>query len=152
VGWIATAKTGDEARGDSTADGPYYETFSYDAWNNMTEHATRHWSENYGGTALAYTNDPHADWTYDEAGNATQQAEDTVFTFDAAGRLNNSYDPAYMESCGTTSPYVISLTETNTYDGDGEPVKLAESRAISGGPTITNTKYYLRSTALGARY
>jgi hypothetical protein len=150
MGRIATAKTGDEARGGTTADGPYNESFSYDAWNNMTNHSTRHWTENFGGTAVTYANDRHADWTYDAAGNATQQGTDTVFTFDAAGRPASSYDPAFTEGCGVSTPYVISLTDVNTFDGDGETTKLTETRHVSGGPSgFTTTKYYLRSRALG---
>jgi hypothetical protein len=102
-------------------------------------------------SAVTYTNDRHADWTYDAAGNATQQAEDTVFSFDAAGRLVNAYNPLYMEACGVTTPYVVALANDTTYDGDGETTKQSETRTTSGsgGGSLTKHTYYLRSAALG---
>ena len=146
---LSVASTGAEARGGTTADGPYHESFGYDVWGNMLDHDTRHWNHNYPMTATTYANDRHDGWTYDAAGNATQQATDTVFTFDAAGRLVSAYNPTYSEFCGTTGPQTMELTNVTTFDGDGETTKMAETRAINGPPGFTISKYYLRSTALG---
>src|SRR2546430_2942378 len=80
---LTQALTGNEARGGSTADGPYNETYQYDALNHMTNRMNRIWSKPPDGFTHAYVNNRIQEWPaqYDADGNDLSDG-----TYDAAGR------------------------------------------------------------------
>ena len=45
VGRLTQGLTGSEARGGTTADGPYKQTYGYDVWDNLTSRHNRFWSQ-----------------------------------------------------------------------------------------------------------
>jgi YD repeat-containing protein len=47
-GRMQTAYTGDKARGGSTSDGPYNETYQHDVFNNLTQRQAGFWSQGSG--------------------------------------------------------------------------------------------------------
>ncbi|MCA1614468.1 MAG: hypothetical protein LC800_10120, partial [Acidobacteria bacterium] len=138
AGRLAAAYTGSEANtwvqtnGASTGtvvDGPYRQSYAYDAWDNRTSKFVRAFTGTYTRQqTVNYTlngaTGRNTAWDYDAGGLVT--AGDGVSNFyDAAGRLRE----VSSDAGGTQFEY----------DGDGEIVKKL------GGETI----YYLRSSVLG---
>jgi len=137
VGRITEAKSGAEARGLATQDGPYKQNYAYDVWGNMTSRTGRLWSQPQPDYTGSFTNDRNGNWQYDASGNVTQ--DDTPyyprqFKYDADGREVRMVDP---------TPNVYGITFTDTLDGDGVQVK----RVRDG----LDTFYEVRSTVLGGQ-
>lgn len=114
-------------------DGPYSQGYEFDVWGNVT-HKFGWGGEVQGGSAgqtsdiyYAYTNNRRNGFSYDAAGNLTNDLGQT-FTYDATGQQ-------------ATAAYGGYSLQQN-YDGDGLRVKKSEN----GGNT-----YYLRSTVLGGQ-
>jgi YD repeat-containing protein len=146
-GRIAFAKSGIEARRvidpDNTLnrplmDGPYDQSFGYDAFDHMNNRTWRYFYTHYtgatmpgsAGSSATYTNNRKQGWLYDAEGNVTQPGPDTTwqYTYNAAGQIVNSTVP------GRTTLY--------GYDGDGRLLK----------ETINGTRtYYLTSSLLGGQ-
>ncbi|HJP93693.1 MAG TPA: DUF4214 domain-containing protein [Pyrinomonadaceae bacterium] len=142
VGRLKQAYSGAQARGGTTNDGPYWQSYGYDAFDNLTNRTNYFWAHLLPGVATTYTNNRSSDYGYDAAGNVTGDAGD--HTFDAAGNQTAS-----------TTMYVSALTTvylTQTYDGDGRPAKQTEHRVIeqeSGPPEEEwSGNYFLRSSVL----
>jgi YD repeat-containing protein len=142
VGRLKQAYSGAQARGGTTNDGPYWQSYGYDALGNLTNRTNYFWAHLLPGDAATYTDNRRTDYSYDAAGNILGDSGD--HTYDAAGNQTES-----------STMYVSSLTTvylTQTYDGDGRPAKRTEHRIIeqeSGPPEeewITN--YFLRSSVL----
>ena len=109
-------------------DGPYSQGYSFDVWGNRT------YFEGWGGIGGAgrtdtasYTNNRRNGFTYDGAGNLTNDGGQT-FTYDATGQ----------QATASYSGYLLQ----QSYDGERLRVKKVEN----GAPT-----YYLRSTVLGGQ-
>ena len=104
-------------------DGPYSQGYTFDVWGNRT------YIEGWGGIGRfetsGYTNNTRNGFTYDAAGNLTNDLAQ-VFTYDATGQ----------QATASYSGYLLQ----QTYDGDRLRVKMVENSV----PT-----YYLRSTMLG---
>ena len=163
AGRLSTAYTGYEARPNGTLSegyGPYWQTYSYDAWGNMNSRRWRDWYVDlYGFThpypqtyAADYINHRNtaAGWGYDADGRLTT-SRSTIYSFtstsqvtgqfthDAAGRLIRSYE---------TNPNGYYDT-WEYFDGDGQRVKFVP---LSSNATAAQaTTYYLRSSALGGQ-
>src|ERR1700742_5196189 len=71
AGRLQEGKVGNEARGGSTANGPYRHTYAYDEWDNLVGRGGRNGvppsATNINYTA-SYVNNRNAAWSYDEAG------------------------------------------------------------------------------------
>jgi RHS repeat-associated protein len=107
-------------------DGPYSHGYGFDKWGNRT------YFEGWGGTArgvenLTFTNNKRNGFTYDAAGNLTNDLGQT-FTYDATGQ----------QATASYSGYLLE----QKYDGD----RLRVKKIDNGTPT-----YYLRSTVLGGQ-
>jgi YD repeat-containing protein len=132
VGRLTEALTGSEAQGGAAQDGPYYQSFGYDVWDNLTSRGGRHWSQPADGYTADYTNGRNDAWTYDADGRPTRE-DDLHHTYDAPGRMVNTSRPGPRPS----------LTITADYDGDGRRLK----RTAAG----EGTTYFLSSSVLGGR-
>src|SRR5262249_54726342 len=149
AGRMTTALTGDEARGGSTPDGPYKETYQYDVWNHMNNRVNRIWSKPLNTWTGTYVNNRNTNvfWEYDADGNATRD-DNGPTTFDAAGRKIGYASARYYNAggAGGANPNETwnASVVTVIYDGDGQAVKQVET---SGGSTWT--AYSVRSTVLG---
>jgi RHS repeat-associated protein len=114
-------------------DGPYSQGYDYDVWGNVT-HKFGWGGEVQGGTAgqtsdiyYTYTNNRRNGFSYDAAGNLTNDLGQT-FTYDVTGQQTNASYSGY------------SLVQS--YDGDGLRVKKNDNGAQT---------YYLRSSVLGGQ-
>jgi len=151
-GRIANALTGSEARGGSTLDGPYRQSYAYDVWENTTSRTYRvGWAQNTRTETVSYTNNQHQFWGYDNAGNVTGTL-DANFDYDAAGRQNSFVSRALVSNNQSM------LEVAQTFDGNSAPARKIETsrseQEIGGQPQVQQTStitYYLRSTALGGK-
>jgi YD repeat-containing protein len=141
---LTQALTGDEARGGTNADGPYKETYQYDAWHHMTQRVNRIWSKPLDSFIHTYVNNRIQEWPaqYDAEGNDVSEG-----SFDAASR-KATFDTYLFLSLGSVGlPLWYSALASVTYDGDGQMVK--EEDKI--GPTTYMTLYFVRSTVLDGK-
>jgi len=136
VGRLVVSHSGAEARAAAwtgqwgTMDGPYSQGYVYDPWGNLTQRYG--WGgEVQGGSAgqtsyinYSYTNNRRNGFTYDAAGNLTNDLGQN-FTYDVTGQQTSASYGGY------------SLSQY--YDGDGLRVVATENGA---------TTYYIRSTVL----
>ncbi len=143
AGRMTQALTGDEARGGSTADGPYKETYQFDGWDHMTNRANRIWSRAVDSFETTYINNRNqmTGYTYDADGNPTGEG-----SFDAAGRKYSYGSWRLYNPIGSFNPNPTwnSSVATNTYDGDGQLTKQLETVGTDHWDT-----YFVRSTVLG---
>lgn len=125
VGRLARAMSGAEARGEgTTTDRPYNQFFTYDAFNHLAVHNSRHWSKTFPYISSDfYTNNRRNGWQYDADGNLVGDTSRT-FTFDAAARMS------------ATSGGNIS----QVFDGEGRRAKAIEPNLLT---------YYLVSNVTG---
>jgi len=155
MGRPASAKSGLEARGGTPTeiqlnDLPYRHTYSYNAFNNLTD------QENFGWGV------DHYDPTYTYSNN---RITDTSSTFDADGRMlynaatgfptDSKYDAAGRLALYHT--WLASAREREVgriYNGDGREEKRTERNYSETEPEVWEweveaPRYYIRSTVLG---
>jgi RHS repeat-associated protein len=89
------------------------ETYTIDAWGNMTAIGSYQGKPHEGLSTSALTNNQLVGFSYDAAGNLTQNGA-TTYTYDGENRLAN------------TSGWVY------TYDGDGKRIKKCASSCTTG--------------------
>jgi YD repeat-containing protein len=144
-GRLIEALSGTESRGGTTADGPYNETYNYNALGNMTARSARLWSGGWNGFNHTYTNGRNQSWQYDAAGHVTQN-DGGNYTFDAAGRVKTS--PTYFSGIvgWGTYPILWQGVAQQLDNGDGQTVKQVDTDPVYGYPSRTD--YYVRSTVL----
>jgi YD repeat-containing protein len=118
MGRVTAGLSGAEARGSGPADGPYRQTYGYDAFSNLTTRSGRLWTHNTGSQASTFVNNRNIQSQYDLDGRPTQNGAQT-FRYDAAGRQITPTGSAF-----------------EMYDGDGRRLRR------------DNTLYELRSTVL----
>lgn len=131
VGRMVEAKTGGQARGDSVGS-PYYETFGYDVFSNLTERQSDNWNQDALFDGATYTNNRRDGWGYDTDGRNTTIGTRT-YTYDADGQL------ALMTGQRWAINHYVNVSQALGYDGDGNKVQ----EVLSG-----QTTYYLRSSVL----
>ena len=126
MGRVTQGLSGAEARGAGTVDGPYKQTYGYDAFSNITSRTGRLWTQNSTSQSFSFVNNrsTQSGWQYDLDGRATQSGTQT-FRYDAAGRQINS------------SGMVVEF-----YDGDGKRLKDATNNPVT---------YEIRSSVLGGQ-
>lgn len=146
-GRLANALTGSEARGGTTVDGPYRQSYAYDVWENTTSRTYRGgWAQSTQTETVSYPNNRHESWGYDNAGNVAGTS-DANFVYDAAGRQNSFVSHALVSN---NQPM---LEVAQTFDGNAAPARKTETTRTED-QTIheaTATTYYLRSTPLGGK-
>ena len=133
TGRLIDNRSGGYARGDGGPT-PFFETFDYDAFSNLTGRNSDSWSSQVSLTDSAfYTNNRRDGWGYDADGRNT--AIDTrTNTFDANGNQASMTAQKVL-----FNGHHVTVTENLGYDGDGARVYDAASGTIS---------YYLRATVL----
>ena len=153
AGRMKEGLTGAEARGGSTPDGPYRESYSYDAWGNTVSQTNRLWSGSPVTTNATYVNNSNQNWAYDSNGFVlwdNNNGYQTDYAYDAAGRRNH-FVP-WVAVVGLTFPAVEFAYE---FDGDGRTGKQLDTRRGEdpeyGMYTVTTPTYYLYSTMLGGQ-
>jgi YD repeat-containing protein len=133
---LAEAKTGGTAR-NGVGDTPFYESFGYDVFNNLTSRQTNTWNDQtMASDAASYSNHRRlsSGWSYDEDGrNLTIVSRSN--RYDASGRQ------AQMNSNYVVLGHNVNVTQNFGYDGVGARI----SESIS-----TVTTYYLTSSVIGA--
>ena len=134
AGRLTLAVSGGAARND-TGSIPMYETFSHDAFDNVTNRDTDTWSDSYSDGA-SYTNHRRSGWGYDANGSVTT-IDRRTYSYNAAGLLISLGGQQW-----TPNGYVPTTTASG-FDGNGQKVR---EESPSGSGFIT---YYLRSTVLG---
>jgi YD repeat-containing protein len=156
VGRLQEARTGSEARGGNTQDGPFKQSYSYDVWENTTSRTDRAWT-NSATQSAGFTNNRHPNFSYDNEGNLLGSF-DASYGYDAGGRQNAFMANVFIGG-GPPSYSLQSVLEVSqTFDGDSAPAKkttvnrweelVVEEIQIR---EYTATIYYLRSTALGGQ-
>ena len=136
AGRLTLASTGGAARQDTGAV-PFYETFSYDPFNNLMQRETESWEDSSYADAGIFVNHRRTGWGYDASGRIATIANRT-YAYDAAGRTRTLSGQTW-----NGSTYITSLTESD-YDGDGKKV-----RENSGTTSFMTLRYYLHSSVLG---
>jgi YD repeat-containing protein len=152
VGRLKEALSGAEARGETTADGPYKQIYNYDIWGNTISRAHREWTGQTITDNTPYTNNRHPWFGYNADGQVAGSM-DGSHGYDAASRPTNFVSSATLTSGTTTLPAYEAVT---TYTGNGVPSKQTTTQRqydSSGNIYVvgTGTNYYLRSTALGGQ-
>jgi YD repeat-containing protein len=153
VGRISNALTGSEARGANTADGPFRQSYSYDAWENSVGRTYRVWTQATQTENVSYTSNRHQSWQYNNQGQLTGDY-DASYGYDAAGRQNSFTSYATVGN----NPERPALEVAQTFDGNNAPArKISTSRTqqyvgdqLQVQESVT-TNYYLRATPLGGQ-
>jgi YD repeat-containing protein len=135
IGRLAVAQTGTEARGGSTPDGPFNQTYQYDAFGHTIARTSRQWTNIFTDSGNSYHDERHNGWSYDADGNVTNNA-DVQFTYNAAGLPTQTVN------------VLGGSISANTFDGDGQRIKSAFQLNSSYAAT---TRFYLRATPLGGK-
>ena len=133
IGRLQEARTGSEARGGSTPDGPFKQTYTYDVWENTTARSYRIWSGSMQGDGASFTNNRRQYWSYDNEGNLGVDF-DANYGYDAAGRQNHFTANVYVGGSPTPHPQQSVMEILQTFDGNSTPVKKT---------TITRSDYYV---------
>jgi hypothetical protein len=153
---LTESYSGTEARGGTTTDGPYRESFSYDAWSNQLGRSGRWWQRTLPGSGVySYTNNRQAGLGYDSAGNVvTDNLGNHVFDARGARVLVTS---GTIGGGQTGHALQAAEEDASTFDGNGQPTKLAVTTRtetlIGDGPQTyvaegTTQTYYLRSSVM----
>ena len=157
VGRLQEARTGNEARGGTTQDGPFKQNFSYDVWENTISQTSRVWAESPVTQGTSFTNNRNAHWAYDNEGNLLSNYE-ASFGYDAAGRQNEFMSNVFIGGWPTSYPMQSVLEVSQTFDGNSKPVKKTKAfrwEEYVGEEYRINESiesvYYLRSTVLGGQ-
>lgn len=128
---LSEAKTGGQARGDTGAS-PYYETFGYDTFSNLTGRQSNNWAQEPLFDGAAYTNNRRSGWGYDADGRDSTIGTRT-YTYDADGQMTLMTGQKWVIN------HYVNTSQSMGYDGDGDKVK----EVLAGQAT-----YYLRSSVL----
>ncbi|HEY0763242.1 MAG TPA: DUF4214 domain-containing protein [Pyrinomonadaceae bacterium] len=157
IGRLQEARTGSEARGGNTADGPFKQTYSYDVWENTTGLTSRVWTETPQTQNVSFTNNRRQYWSYDNEGHLTSDLQ-ALYNYDAAGRPREFKANTYVGGWPTSYPTQSVQEVSQTFDGNSAPVKkttinrweelVGEEIQVQQSTTST---YFLRSTVLGGK-
>ncbi len=159
----AAARMTSATAGPGTGGMPYYETFTHDAFNNLTNRMTELWSnggENFNALYLSNRrqNDGGNTWQYDAAGNVLSITHPgspgyQQYSIDAAGRPSQSMEHSRHTFGPQTSVITRDITIDENYDAAGQKLKRVETKTtqLNGGTPTTSQKitYDLRSSVLG---
>lgn len=114
-GRVSEARSGSQASGGTTVDGPYKQDYSYDVWNNITARTGRHWSHNVPAASFSFSNSRETGATYDAEGHA--MVENGInYVFDAAGQRVQTYKTGSG-----------AFSQVRAFDGDGVTVRSGSS-------------------------
>jgi len=146
LGRLKKALSGAQARGLTAADGPYRQTYEYNAFSNITGRTSRLWSRELlpSFSANYQNNRAIPSGLYDAEGNTLEG--DKLHKFDAAGNKISVTDVGYNNSG-------VYFTIDQLYDGDGNRARRVDTRHVedeNGNLNSTSeVTYFLRSSVLG---
>jgi YD repeat-containing protein len=167
---LKEAYSGAEAHGAtapplSQANSPYRQSYTYDAWNNVTARVGRVWTSNDGDGATYSNDNKRLGYTYDWAGNVGF-AGNGSYNYDAADRpfgFASQQNWQMYPNWSSSHPDGPALETTDTFEGSGQVVKHTE-RARTDLSTqyedgyiayymtdTTTTTYYVHSAVLGGK-
>jgi len=165
AGRIAEAYSGAEARdfvnntNSGTADGPFRQTYTYDAWDNQLNESGRFWSRPELSYASYNSANRNTTWNYDVEGNVLSRNDGTSvfqaaqYGYDGAShRVSSNQNSSYFstEGGGLISQ---AASKSQGYDGDGNLLRDEHNLNISVNgslrTSINDTTYNLRSSVLG---
>lgn len=136
-----------DSRGTHGAALPLIQSYNYDEFDNMTYRSGSYhdWNGSLTQSDTAhFTNNRRDGWNYDADGRFAS----------SAAASNSPARHAYYDAAGRQARTVedhpetlSSITDTTTYDGDGQTVY--ETTYDSRGTGSTTSSYLLRSTVLG---
>lgn len=159
VGRLKAAYSGAEARDfrDGTtggaADGPFKETFSYDALGDLLETGGRFWSRADATSSTYDGRGRNTAWEYDAEGDLVS-GTGARYGYDAAGRqaVVGQERGQFRDAAGEQYVNYV-FTNTAAYDGDGGMVRYEKriDSTLNGTPSppFVDVTYYVRSTVLG---
>ncbi len=157
IGRLKEVRTGSEARGGTTPDGPFKQTYNYDVWENTTSRNYRIWAQGTHSDGASFTNNRRQSWSYDNEGNLGSDST-ALYGYDAAGRQNHFTADVYIGGWPSQSPIQSVMEVLQTFDGNSAPAKKTTinrwEEYINEEPQVQEeetTVYYLRSTALGGK-
>jgi hypothetical protein len=134
AGRLMESRSGGYARGDWGST-PYFETFGYDAFSNLTARESDSWDwQTSDLDSASYSNNRRDGWGYDADGRNTS-IDTRTNTFDVRGQRTSMTAQRVLFNGNH-----VTVTENIGYDADGSRVYDARSGIIT---------YYLGSTALG---
>ncbi|HKY43258.1 MAG TPA: hypothetical protein VJM50_09200, partial [Pyrinomonadaceae bacterium] len=121
---------------------PFNQSYSYDAFGNMTVRSGRYYNYNFSGPitdTATYINNRRTGWSYNADGEVistplTSTDPPRTMTYDAAGRMVSSVETGSSNT----------ITYTASYDGDGEVAY--ESSTVS--PGASESSFIVRSSVL----
>ncbi len=169
LGRLKEAYSGADARtfvGDTTitgtADVPYRQTYTYDAWDNLRDRTGHYWGE---ADSAPVGFDPAAGrtpgWAYDAEGRLVSRNEEPPngltyeparFKYDTAGRSAVTTQTTSRQLSTPAHPVrTTAVTASDYYDGDGLGVKRAKVTQVDANAPASSALYYLRSSVLGGR-
>lgn len=159
---LAEAYSGAQARdfvnnsNSGIVDGPFRQTFTYDAWDNVTSDSGRFWSRPTTTTSSYNSANRNTAWSYDADGNVTSRNDGTTifqpaqYAYNAAGQAVSAAQSSTYYDGGWVN-HVTSNSQT--YDGDGQLAQNASilNKYVNGSlqNTVSNIAYEVRSTVLG---
>lgn len=157
IGRLQEVRTGSEARGGSTPDGPFKQSYTYDVWENTIASSYRIWSGSLQSESTTFTSNRRQFWVYDDEGNLGGDFGASYF-YDAAGRQNYFFSNVTVGGWPTPHPQQPAMEILQTFDGDSRPTKKTTinrwEELVAGEVQIqesTSTVYYLRSTVLAGK-
>jgi hypothetical protein len=117
---ITETLTGAEARGGTTSDGPYKQSFGYDAWTNVTSFTNRLWTQTPVTQTNNYANNRRQwGWAYDADGRVLSSSDGTHTLDVAARQVGFVTTQGWVGGGQTGNPAQPSLEISQTFDGDG---------------------------------
>jgi YD repeat-containing protein len=170
LGRVEQAFSGTDARNfvngvnSNVADGPFRQSFGYDAWGRVTSRTARYWNKDDSSTESydVITGRHSQPWEYDADGRLISRNEEPPsllpfvparYTYDAAGRRVQTTQTTSRVMFINSQPVTVktAVTSADTYDGDGVGIRSAITKQINSQQPETDTSYYLRSSLLGGR-
>jgi YD repeat-containing protein len=150
IGRLKEATTGDEARGGTTADGPYKQVYTYDVWENVTGRSGHVWGTT-STPSFSYTNNKRSGWSYNNEGQVTSD-DNNDYTYNSPGNQVSLISKWY--TTGMSGQPRLEVAQT--FDGNKGPVKKTTTNRwdeLVGEDIVmreyTETIYYLRSSVIG---
>jgi YD repeat-containing protein len=136
VARLTELKTGGTARNDAV-DTPLYESFGYNAFNNLTARQTNTWNDQtMASDSASFSGNRRvaSGWTYDDDGRSL-----------TIGTRTNKYDASGRQTQLNATRVVLghTINTTRNYGYDGMGARIAE------GPSTPPATYYLRSSVMG---
>ncbi len=139
---------------------PYTQTLTYDPFSQLTQRTATHWNRpvGFGATYLNGRKQPFGIVTpsYDAAGNMLNSGANSgtsqASTFDEANR-QNTVTTRTRHDYGQHVVWIYEQNQTESYDGDGHPLKTTYLWQRIGTPPLppsVENKYQMWSSVMGS--